>query len=195
MQMMPVQQMPAQQMMGYPQQGMQPQGYAMQPAQQFQPAPQATRSYASNDRLPAMPGMLQRPAQQPVNPPSVRQPIIRAAAPDAQQPALAQRQQADWKPIRIPTPVEAGILVKQTRTLPVGTVELPERYELGTVTAWLDRMDVRSVKRDKLAEGYQYSCHLGEGQVTVQGATEELALQKLVQEVARQKQGVSLSQR
>jgi hypothetical protein len=194
MQMMPVQSMPAQPMMGYSQQGMAQQGYAMQPAGQFQPASQAPRSYASNDRLPAMPGMLQRPVQQAAQPPAVRQPVIRAAAPE-QQPAVAQHRQADWKPIRIPTPSELGILVKQTRTLPVNTVELPERYDLATVTLWLDRMDVRSVQRDKLLEGYQYSCLLGEGQVTVQGATDQLALQKLVQEVARQKQNTMLSQR
>lgn len=181
-------------MMGYPQQGMPPQGYAMQPAQQFQPAGQAPRSYAGNDRLPAMPGMLQRPVQQAAQPQANHPPVIRAAAPE-QQPALVQNRQAEWKPIRIPTPAEMGILVKQTRTRPVSTVELPERYDLGTVTTWLDRMDVRSVKRDKLAEGYQYSCILGEGQVTVQGATEEQALQRLVQEVARQKQNITLSQR
>lgn len=189
-----MQMMPAQQMMGYQQQGMPPQGYAMQPAQQFQPASQTQRSYASNDRLPAMPGMLQRPVQQASQPQANRQPVIRAAAPE-QQPAVAQNRQADWKPIRIPSPSEMGILVKQTRTLPVSTVELPDRYDLGTVTTWLDRMDVRSVKRDKLVEGYQYSCLVGEGQVTVQGATEEQALQKLVQEVARQKQSITLSQR
>lgn len=183
-----VQQQPAQQYMMQPQQG-----YSNQPA----PA----RSYASSDRLPAYPGMLQRPAPQ-----APSQPVIRGAAPEMASnhvPPAAPPASPGWKPIHIPTPDELGIASNSTRpTIPATTVSqptltLPEQYDLGTVTSWLDTVGARSFQREKLAEGIQLNCQLDANQapITVRGHTEKEALQKLVQEVVRQKQAVNLSQR
>lgn len=195
------QQMPPQIMQGSP-----PQGYAIkqqpgnwQPAQN-QPAMQAARGYVSNDRLPAMPDMMRRPAA--TNAPAEnRQPIVRGAAPEqASAPPANHPPPASspgWTPIRIPTPIELGILTSQTKETPVSTVALPERYDLGTVSSWLDRQGARSCLREKLPEGIQFVCNMGANTptITVRGVTEEAALQKLVQEVVKSKQELTLSHR
>lgn len=199
--MMPMMQqgMPPQMMQGSP-----PPGYAVQPSgnwqpAQHQPAMQSGRGYASSDRLPAMPDMLRRPAMNLAA--ENRQPIVRGGAPEqAFTPPLRQPVAASspgWTPIRIPTPSELGILTSQTKTKPLNMVALPERYDLATVTSWLDRQGVRSCLREKLPEGVQLVCNLGanETAITVRGMTDEEALQKLVQEVVRRLQATTLSQR
>lgn len=184
---------------GYSQQFVQggpPPGYAQQPpanwqTAQNQPAIQAGRSYAANDRLPAMPDMMRRPATSP--PAEQRQPVIRGAAPDQAMtppvPAPSSSSPA-WTPIHIPTPGELGIASSETKPTPVATITMPERYDLGTVTNWLDRLGAKSCQREKLAEGVQFACALDTGipPITVRGTTDEDALQKLVHEVVRQKQ-------
>lgn len=86
-----------------------------------------------------------------------------------------------------------------TNPVPATTtaLTLPAQYDLSTVTEWLDTVGVRSCQREKLAEGIQFVCQLHANQpaITVRGNTEREALQKLVQEVVRQKQAVTLSQR
>ncbi|HQR09354.1 MAG TPA: hypothetical protein PLN21_21210 [Gemmatales bacterium] len=212
--MMPMMQ-PMYQQPGYPQQQMQggmPQGYAQQPyygqpqqgyAQQQmlqnQPANATGRSYASGDRLPAIPDMLKRPTSAAVI--ESRQPVVRGAAPEqalTRAPAPPAPSSQSWKPIRIPSPDEMGIAsVTETKPTPVSTVALPDRYDLGTVTAWLDRQGARSCHRERLAEGIQFECSFT-GNMTpikVRGNTDEEALQKLVQEVVRVKQELSANQR
>lgn len=204
---------------GYPQQmqGGMPQGYAQQPQQPYygqpqqgyvqqsqqqmlqqQPAMQAGRSYASGDRLPAIPDMLKRPTSAAVK--ELRQPVVRGAAPEqamARAPAPAAHSSPGWKPIRIPSPDEMGIATPTAKPTPVSTVALPDRYDLGTVTAWLDRQGARSCHRERLAEGIQYECNFtgNLAPINVRGSTEEEALQKLVQEVVRVKQELTQNQR
>jgi len=192
---------------GYAQQqqpyyGQPQQGYAQQQSQQQmmqqQPAMQTGRAFASGDRLPAMPDMLRRQATPAVT--EQRQPIVRGAAPEqalTRAPAPPAASSPGWKPIRIPSPDEMGIVPVGAKPTPVSTVALPERYDLGTVTVWLDRQGVRSCNRERLAEGVQYVCSLGANApaITVRGNTEEEAMQKLVQEVLRQKQELSQNQR
>ena len=207
--------MPMMQQPGYPQQIMQgspPPGYVQQqqpyygqpqqgyaqPSQQMaqnQPAIQAGRSYTSNDRLPAIPDMMRRPAKPPVTEP--RQPLVRGAAPEqalAQAPRAPAPSSPGWTPIRIPTPTEMGIApIEQAKSTPVLTITLPDRYDLGSVTSWLDRLGARSCQREKLAEGVQFVCSFDTTTptITVRGNTDEEALQKLVQEVVRRQQGLS----
>ncbi len=209
--------MPMMQQPGYPQQMMQgspPPGYVQQqpyygqpqqgygqPSQmaQNQPAIQAGRGYAASDRLPAIADMMRRPASPPAT--ESRQPIVRGAAPEqtlTQAPAPPAPSSPGWTPIRIPTPNELGIApVDHAKTVPVSTIAMPERYDLGTVTAWLDRQGARSCNREKLAEGIQFVCSFGvtTPAITVRGSTDEEALKKLVQEVMRHKQELTLSQR
>jgi len=208
--------MPMMQQPGYPQQMMQgspPPGYVQQqpyyaqqqpgygqPSQmaQNQPALQA-RGYGASDRLPAIPEMMRKPAAPPATEP--RQPIVRGAAPEqalAQAPPASRPSSPGWTPIRIPSPDELGIApVALTKTFPVSTIATPERYDLSTVTAWLDGQGARSCQREKLAEGIQFVCSFGANTpaLTVRGTTDEEALQKLVQEVVRRKQELTLSQR
>ena len=171
-------------------------------AAQNQPAIQTGRGYVANDRLPAIPDMMRRPTATPP-PQEQRQPIVRGGAPD--QTALQSRptppapSSPGWTPIRIPTPNEMGIgsgESKHTPT-PVTTIALPDRYDLSTVTTWLDRQGARSCQREKLAEGIQFVCNFGTGApaIMVRGNTDEEALQRLVQEVVRRKQELTLSQR
>lgn len=188
---------------GYAQQqqpyyGQQQQGYAQQQMLQNQPANATGRSYASGDRLPAIPDMLKRPTSAAVI--ESRQPVVRGAAPErtlAQAPAPAAPSSQGWKPIRIPSPDEMGIVTPVARPTPVATVALPDRYDLGTVTAWLDGHGARSCHRERLAEGIQFECSFTNSlpPIKVRGNTDEEALQKLVQEVVRQKQELSANQR
>ncbi|MFT3883102.1 MAG: hypothetical protein QM703_26055 [Gemmatales bacterium] len=191
---------------GYAQQqqpyyGQPQQGYVQQSQQQMlqqQPANQAGRAYASGDRLPAIPDMLKRPTSAAVKEP--RQPVVRGAAPEqlmTRAPAPAAPSSPGWKPIRIPSPDEMGIVAVGAKPTPVATVALPDRYDLGTVTAWLDRQGARSCHRERLAEGIQYECNFtgNLAPIKVRGSTEEEALQKLVQEVVRVKQELTQNQR
>jgi hypothetical protein len=175
---------------------------AYQPPAQHRPrpAPSYSRNAVASDRLPAMPEMLQRPAPQQARPP-----IIRGAAPEetaARQPVPPRPvAQVDWKPIRIPTPSQLGIPANeptQVATLPVATAALPERYDLATVTAWLDSQGVRSCQRERLAEGVRYACTFAsagqpEQTLSARGATDEDALKGLVQEVLRNRPANTLS--
>lgn len=217
--MMPMMQ-PMYQQPGYPQQQMQggmPQGYAQQPQQPYygqpqqgyaqqsqqqmlqnQPANATGRSYASGDRLPAIPDMLKRPTTPAVI--ESRQPVVRGAAPEqalTRAPAPPAPSSQGWKPIRIPSPDEMGIATPTAKPTQVSTVALPDRYDLGTVTAWLDRQGARSCHRERLAEGIQFECSFtgNMAPIKVRGNTDEEALQKLVQEVVRQKQELSTNQR
>ena len=132
-----VQQQPYQQPYAQPQQG-----YVQQSQQQMlqnQPANATGRSYASGDRLPAIPDMMRRPTTSPAT--ESRQPVVRGAAPEqaiTKAPAPAAPSSAGWKPIRIPSPDEMGIATPTAKPTPVSTVALPDRYDLGTVTAWLE---------------------------------------------------------
>lgn len=190
---------------GFVQPGGPPPGYAMQPQgnwqpAQHQPAFQAGRSYASNDRLPAMPEMMRRPAATQSAGES-RQPLVRGGAPEQasrvpQNPPVTQSSPG-WTPIRIPTPSELGILTSQSKTRPASNVELPERYDMATVTGWLDRVGARSCLREKLPEGVHFVCSFSanEQAIMVRGNTDEEALQRLVQEVVRRQQATTLSRR
>lgn len=206
--------MPMMQQPGYPQQMMQgspPPGYVQQQQPQYgqpqqgygqpsqmaqnQPAIQAGRSYSSNDRLPAIPDMIRRPTKPPAT--DSRQPLVRGAAPEqalTQAPRAPASSSPGWTPIHIPTPVEMGIApIEQANSTPVSTITVPDRYDLGTVTTWLDRLGARSCNREKLAEGVQFVCSFGATTpaITVRGNTDEEALRKLVQEVIRRQQGLS----
>ena len=192
---------------GYAQQMMQggpPPGYVQQPpanwqTAQNQPAMQTGRGYAASDRLPAMPEMMRQPAATP--PPQQRQAIVRGAAPEQSArpatPTPAAPSSSGWTPIRIPSPTEMGIASSETKPAPVLSIALPERYDMSTVTTWLDRQGARSCQREKLAEGIQLVCSFGANTptITVRGNTDEEALQKMVQEVVRRKQELTLSQR
>jgi len=176
------------------------QGYAQQQQMlQQQPAMQTGRAFASGDRLPAIPDMMRRPSTPPAT--ESRQPVVRGAAPEqalTRAPAPAAPSSPGWKPIRIPSPDEMGIAsVTATKPTPVSTVALPDRYDLGSVTAWLDRQGARSCHRERLAEGIQFECSFtgNLAPIKVRGNTEEEALQKLVQEVVRQKQELTQNQR
>jgi hypothetical protein len=143
--------------------------------------------------------MMRRPTTPPAT--ESRQPVVRGAAPEqalTRAPAPAAPSSQGWKPIRIPSPDEMGIAsVTATKPTPVSTVVLPDRYDLGTVTAWLDRQGARSCHRERLAEGIQFECSFINSlpPIKVRGNTDEEALQKLVQEVVRQKQELSANQR
>lgn len=170
------------------------QGYVQQSQQQMlqqQPANQAGRAFASGDRLPAIPDMMKRPTAPAVI--ESRQPMVRGAAPEqalTSASAPAASSSPGWKPIRIPSPDEMGIVQVGAKPTPVATVALPDRYDLGTVTAWLDRQGARSCHRERLAEGIQFECSFTNSlpPIKVRGNTDEEALQKLVQEVVRVKQ-------
>ncbi len=88
-----------------------------------------------------------------------------------------------------------GIATPTAKPTPVSTVTLPDRYDLGTVTAWLDRQGARSCHRERLAEGIQFECSFinSLAPIKVRGNTDEEALQKLVQEVVRVKQELGRS--
>ncbi len=193
----PMQQMPPQQM---PQGGYYGQPGLAQQAQQIQYNAAPQRSYASADRLPAMPEMMQRPMspvpQQPRQ--FAQQPTVRGSAPEvAQQTRTAPApSSAGWQPIRIPSPSEIGIAT--TVSMPsVPELAMPAQFDLATVTTWLDQQGVRHYQRQRLAEGFQFSCSVDEASspIQVRGATEADALQQLVQEVVKQKQSGLLSRR
>ncbi len=171
--------------------------FAYQPPQQRQPAPQnyqrSLNNTVASDRLPPMPEMLRRPTQN-------QDVIIRGGAPEERLPRPQRVEtvaQADWKPITIPTPRQLGILPADPAlarpVLPVATMSLPERYDLATVTAWLDQLGARTCQRERLAEGVRFVCTFQPDQtITARGMTDEEALKSLVQEVVRQRGAVSL---
>ncbi len=195
--------MPMMQQPGYPMHSMQggpPPGYPQQqPAQwqppssyQNQPAMQTGRIYTGNDRLPAMPDMMRRPAATS-QPPENRQPLVRGGPPESISPPSASS--PGWTPIRIPTPAEMGIAQASAKPTPSNSINLPDRYDIGTITNWLDRQGAKSCQREKLAEGVQYVCSFNTNtpSIAVRGVTDEDALQKLVQEVVRRKQELTLN--
>lgn len=196
--MMPMQQFQPAPMQQMPQGGYYGQPGLAQQTQQIQYAAPA-RSYASGDRLPAMPEMMQRPTapvaqlRQPT-----QQPMVRGGAPEvAQQPiAPPAPSSPGWQPIRIPSPAEMGIAT--TVSLPAKPeMAMPAQYDLTTVTNWLDQQDIRHMQRKKLPEGYQFTCQVDEASpaIQVRGTTEADALQQLVREVVKQKQQLLLSRR
>jgi hypothetical protein len=155
----------------------------------------------ASDRLPPMPEMMRRPVAQ--TPP--RNPVIRGGAPEttvAQPPRRVETvAQADWKSIAIPTPSQLGITPADAAPsapplMAVSTLTAPGRFDLATVTAWLDELGARSCQRERLAEGVKFVCTFGPEQtVTARGASDEEALKALVQEVLRTRQASTLSAR
>ncbi len=175
-----------------------PPGYGQQPqyVQQPQYAPQsAGGTYASRgDRLPAMPGMMQRPTPSPA--PVQREPVVRGAAPEMAQTTPPPASSPGWKPIAIPSPSELGIGVHESRPVMAQTITPPASYDFGTVMTWLDTLGVRSCQRTRLAEGYQFVCQLegNSAPITVQAIQEAEALKQLVAQVTLQKKGLTLAQ-
>jgi hypothetical protein len=165
-------------------------GLAQQTQQiQYQAAP---RAYASQDRLPAMPEMMQRPRTASVAP-SSSQPVVRGAAPEQADMKQIVPATASWQPIRIPSPQEMGIGATQ---LANSEIALPRSYDLATVTSWLEQHGLQTYQRQKLAEGYQYSCPVkDQPAIIARGRTEPEALENLVREVIKQKQQIMLSRR
>jgi len=151
----------------------------------------------ASDRLPPIPEMLQRPAapQRPA--------LVRGGAPEESTPParpVTRVAQAEWKPIHIPTPNQIGIPAPESAVLPVATMTAPARYDLATVTAWLDQQGVRSCQRERLTEGVRFVCSLApkglaEQTLSARGTTDEEALKLLVQEVMRYRQMSSVSMR
>jgi hypothetical protein len=200
---------------GQPAYGQPPQHQLTQPRQQYQQQPQ--QYAARGDRLPPMPGMLQRPAQTEQPPRQAteqppRQAIVRGAAPELTQDSarvaqdqsraqdFSQRNQPSspgWKPIHIPAPTDLGIGTNDSIPVLAQNITPPANYDLGSVMSWLDMQGVRNCQRTRLAEGYEFTCQL-EGisaPISVRAIQEAEALKQLVQQVTLQKQGQRLAQR
>jgi hypothetical protein len=177
-----------------------PQGQR-QPAYTYQQRPGANQAVAP-DRLPPMPEMIQQRAAAPS-----RSPVIRGGAPEKATPPRPVQTvaQADWKPVKIPTPTQLGIIAADptpsaTPIASLTTSPAPEQFDLATVTSWLDRLGARSCQRERLAEGIRFVCTFAQaGQpdqaITASGNTEEAALKALVQEVLRSRNGRTVSLR
>lgn len=180
---------------GQPSYGQPPQPQYAQPRPEYQQQPQ--QYAARGDRLPPMPGMLQRPA--PAQP--QREPVVRGAAPELTQDSRSRNQDVvsspGWKPIHIPSPADLGIGKNDSTPVLAQPIMPPASYDLGTVMTWLDGQGVRNCQRTRLAEGYQFTCQIegSSAPITTRAIQEAEALKQLVQQVTLQKQGQHLAQR
>jgi hypothetical protein len=141
-----------------------------------------------------------------------QQPLIRGGAPEEpttaaapQRPVQASSAQGTslWKPIRVPTPSELGIATAEAVTanpqaapnsLFIASsesprLEMPARFDFGTVSSWLDSQGAKMCQREKLVEGVQIHCSFAQrGQddrvFSVRGVNDEAALRELVRQVA-----------
>jgi hypothetical protein len=111
-----------------------------------------------------------------------------------------------WKPIRVPTPRELGISV-DAKVKPgqasamlspppqqANRIAGPDRFDLVSVTTWLDQQGAKKCFRERLPEGVQIKCSFAQATSTqerifsVHGANDDAALRELVQEVKQWKE-------
>jgi hypothetical protein len=197
--------LPAQQ--GYPQ-GQGVYAAAQPPWSQGQMVPQQAGGQAFNpvgrsvasDRLPPQPDMIRRPTA----PVAQQAPARQNSTP---QPISTDRSNAvAWRPIQVPTPGELGINVEiVAKPTPVSAllspasqqanrVAGPDRFDLVSVTTWLDQQGAKTCLREKLSDGVQIQCSFAHGPATqdrifsVHGANDDAALRELVQEVRQWKE-------